>query len=67
MGAGQDPAGFDQDNSSVVAAILRGPITGGIRGDCIGANSRIAGYPGDPFDGEPAPTIDLADGTKEVP
>ena len=66
MGTGQDPGGLDHDNSALVAAILRGPVAGGVGGDRIGAGIRIAGHQSDPFDGEPAPTVDLADGTAEV-
>jgi len=66
MGIGQDPGGLDHDDSAFVAAILRGPVAGGVGGDRIGTGIRISGHPGDSFDGEPAPTVDLADGTAEV-
>ena len=66
MGIGQDPGGLDHDDSALAAAILRGPVAGGVGGDRIGTGIRISGHPGDSFDGEPAPTVDLADGTAEV-
>ena len=66
MGIGQDPGGLDHDDSALVAAILRGSVAGGVGGDRIGTGIRISRHPGDSFDGEPASTVDLADGTAEV-
>ena len=65
-GTGQQPGGLDHDNSAIIASILRRSVAGGVGGDRIGTDIGIAGDPSDPFDGEPAPTVDLADGTEEL-
>ena len=66
MGAYQNLGGFDHDYSTFVASILWGLVAGCIGSYRICAGVRIVGHPGDPFDSEPASTVDLADGTKEV-
>ena len=62
-GTGQEPHGLDHDNSAFVAAIFRRSVALGVGGDRIVTGTRITDDPGDPFDGKPSSTVDLADGS----